>query len=441
MGWLNDLDRRWLPRWMLLAGATGVAAGVASAVFLHLLGWATRTQQETPWLLFLLPVAGAVMAWTYQRWGEIAGQGNNAILDEIHDDVPGTPLRMAPMILLATVGTHLFGGSAGREGTAVQMGGALAGGIGRALRIGREHRRVLLMCGIAAGFGSVFGTPLAGAVFGIEVLALGGMRYGALVPCLIASYVGDLTTRGLGAEHAHWDLGVLPETTVDVAWRVAVAAIAFGAAAALFAEATHLVDRTSRRWMPRPVVRTAVGGAAIVLVTLALGTRLYNGLGTELIDRALTGEGVPDLAFLAKIGLTALTIGVGFKGGEVTPLFAIGASLGWVLAAPLGLPGPYLAAIGFIAVFAAAANTPLTCVVLGVELFGGEPVLAFGIAVFVAYTLSGHRGIYASQRVAATKGLWVRTDAEGATVGSLRTIRVARTRQRGKSASKSGHDE
>jgi H+/Cl- antiporter ClcA len=416
---VREVQPGWLVRWMALAGAVGVLAGGASALFLHLLEWATQTQSGHPWLLFLLPVGGVATAAVYRRWGEMAARGNNAILDEIHDDVPGTPLRMAPLILGTTILTHLLGGSAGREGTAVQMGGALAGTLARVARLGHEQRRVVLMCGIAAGFGSVFGTPLAGAVFAVEVLALGAMRYEALIPCLAASWIGDQVARGLGVEHTHWAIGAIPATTLDLVWRIVVAGVVFGIAAALFAEATHLVEHWSRRWFPRPEVRTGVGGAVVVAVTLLLGTRLYNGLGTELIDRALGGIGVPDAAFLLKIALTALTVGVGFRGGEVTPLFAIGASAGWMAAAWLGLPGPYLAALGFVAVFAAAANTPIACVILGVEVFPEMPVLAFGITVFVAYTISGHRGIYGSQRVNASKGLW-RAPQHGARLAALR---------------------
>ena len=410
---------------LLLAAVVGVLSGIASAAFLHALGWATATQREQPWLLFLLPLAGVGMAASYAAWGGAAGRGHNAILDEIHDDLPGTPLRMAPMILVATVATHLFGGSAGREGTAVQMGGAFGGAVGRRFRLEREERQLLLMAGIAAGFGSVFGTPLAGALFAVEVLAIGGLRYDALVPCLIAAWVGDEVTRGLAVTHSEWRLIDVPSATPDVVWRVVVAGVAFGAAAALFAGATHFVETWSRRIARKPALRAFLGGALVVAITLALGTRLYNGLGTDLIAAALTDEGVPTLGFLFKIVLTAVTLGVGFKGGEVTPLFAIGASLGWTLSGWLDLPGPYLAALGFVAVFAAAANTPLACIVLGVEIFGGGPALAFGVAVIVAYTVSGHRGIYPAQRIARGKAPWPRP--RGAHLAAVRQQRSERS--------------
>lgn len=415
--------RLWFVALLGLAALVGAGSGLASAAFLESLKLATRLQNQHPWLFYLLPVAGAGLAWVYVGVGRSTSGGNNLILDQIHEPAgAGVPLRMLPIILGSTVITHLFGGSAGREGTAVQMGGAIAGEVARRAKLPPDATRILLMCGVSGGFSSVFGTPLAGAVFGMEMLALGGIRYEALIPCLIAALVGDQMIRFLNVEHIHYAVeSAIPALSVETIAKVATAGIAFGLASAVFSELTHLIDRSSRRWIANPIARTSLGGVAVVGVTLLLGTRLYNGLSLPLLSDAFTGENVPTFAFLAKIGLTALTLGVGFKGGEVTPLFVIGATLGTTLAAPLGLPVDLVAAMGFVAVFAAAANTPIACVVMAAELFGGDGIILFGIAIFVAYTISGHRGIYHAQRVAVPK-LGRKPLAPGSvTLGDLRS--------------------
>lgn len=402
------MSERGVPvRLIFLAALIGLLSGIASGGFLELLRIATDLQTDHSWLLFFLPFAGALIAWLYTGYGRSTAGGNNLILDQIHETVGyGVPLRMFPLILFSTIATHLFGGSAGREGTAVQMGGAIAAEIARRFKISSEHIRILLMCGISGGFSSVFGTPLAGTVFGMEMLALGGMRYQALIPCLIAALMGDQTIRLLDVQHSHYAISsAIPNLDFGSIAQVAVAGIAFGLASALFSELTAGFDRISRRACSNPMWRTAIGGAIFVGITLLIGTRIYSGLSLPLLSDAFTGGEVPTFAFLFKIVLTALTLGVGFKGGEVTPLFVIGATFGVTLAGPLTLSPDFLAALGFVAVFAAAANTPIACVVMGAELFSTNGIIYFGIAVFVAYTISGHRGIYASQRVLTSKHL------------------------------------
>ena len=403
-----SLDRRWLVTSSLLAAIIGVASGLASALFLVVLAHATDIQTDHPWLLYGLPFAGMVIAWAYAGFGKSAAAGNNLLLDQIHaaDEVNRVPLRMFPLVLAATVLTHLFGGSAGREGTAVQMGGAIAGWLARLLRLSATHLRVMLMCGIAGGFSSVFGTPLAGAVFGMEVLALGGMRYDAMIPCLVAAIVGDLVVRGVGVHHGVYPVASgFPELSVHTVLLVVIAGIAFGLASLLFAEATAAIEHWSKRAVANPLLRTFLGGIVVILITFALGTRDYNGLSLPLLKACFTGASIPAFAFLAKLLLTAVTLGVGFKGGEVTPLFVIGATLGVALSGPLGMPPDTLAALGFVAVFAAAANTPIACVVMGAEIFSSSGIILFGVTIFVAYTISGHRGIYHAQRILVSKHL------------------------------------
>ncbi|MCO5217408.1 MAG: chloride channel protein [Thermomicrobiales bacterium] len=427
--------RYWIPGVLVLAGWIGVASGCASAAFLVILKLATDFHTDHPWMLYGLPLAGVVTAWLYNGYGRIAARGNNLLLDQIHaaDDVNRVPLRMLPLVLIATVLTHLFGGSAGREGTAVQMGGAIAGGFARTLGLSSAHLKVMLMCGISGGFSGVFGTPMAGTVFSMEVVAIGSMRYDALIPCLISALLADLTVRSLGVHHGIYTVtSGFPEISIRLVCLVAIAAIAFGLASLLFAEATAFIEHHAKSLIGNPVLRAAVGGLAVVFVTLLLGTSIYNGLSLPLLSDCFSGGPVPTFAFLAKLLLTALTLGVGFKGGEVTPLFVIGATLGVTLAGPLGLPPDMLAALGFVAVFAAAANTPIACVVMGAELFGvgGSSIILFGVVVFIAYTISGHHGIYHSQKILVSKHLHPTHPLVGYSLHEARSHRARQIRAR-----------
>lgn len=391
-----------LARWIALGAVSGALAGLSSWVFLEGLDRVTRWRLERDWLLYLLPLAGAALAWVYATFGGRSGQGNALLIDEIHEPTAWVPRRMAPFVLVGTWVTHLFGGSAGREGTALQMSGSLSDAIARLLRLGRDDRPILLMAALAGGFGAVFGVPLAGAVFAMEVPAVGRVRYESIVPALTASVVGDLVVQGLGYEHA-----LRPQLDVPLdAWllaRLALAGLVFGLAGAVFAELTHAVRAGATRWVRWPALRAAVGGAAVVGLALLFG-RQYLGLSLPLADGALAGGHVGWWVFALKILFTAVTLGSGFPGGEVTPLFVIGATLGGALAPALELDPALVAAVGFVAVFAGAANVPLACTIMGAELFGSGAIVAMAVGCVVAYVFSSHRGIYATQRIHAAKG-------------------------------------
>lgn len=386
-----------LIRWSLLGGFVGVVVGIGSALFLFGLYWATATRESTPWLLWLLPLGGLAIGWMYDRFGRDVERGTKLLLDGIHGAGPPVPWTMAPMITLATIGTHLFGGSAGREGTAVQMGGSLADLIARLTRLSDEDRRLLLISGISGGFGAVFGTPLAGTVFGLEVLAAGRVRYEALVPCLVASTVGDLVCRACGIEHHVYPAAAMPTESARWLLWVALAGVAFGLASLVFVELTHAIQKRVANRVVTPWLRPFFGGLGIVALTYLVGSRDYLGLSLPLIDRAFTAGGVFLGAFALKILFTAVTLGTGFKGGEVTPLFCIGATLGHSFAILTGQPTAVFAALGFVAVFAGAAKTPLACALMGIELFGAELAIPLMIACVVSYLVAGPRGIYSAE--------------------------------------------
>ena len=393
-----------LLRWLLLSVVVGALAGSASAFFLVALEWVTQWRESHVWVLGLLPVAGWLIGLAYHYFGDRVVRGNNLILDEIHARhthlIPG---RLVPLVLGGTLLTHLAGGSAGREGTAVQMGGALADQLTRLFRLRPRDRRLLLIAGMSAGFASVFGTPLAGAVFGLEVFLLGTVRYDALLPAFLAAVSADFVTRAWGVGHTHYpQLAALPITPLAVGCTL-LAAMLFGLAARAFAVLTHWFGQQFSRVKYAPL-RPVLGGVLVVAAVAALGTTRYIGLGVPVIVEAFQQPSAPQ-DFLLKLLLTALTLGCGFKGGEVTPLFFIGATLGSALAMVLPLPVALLAAIGFVGVFAGAANTPLACLLMGLELFGmgGAPYLA--LACVVAYLFSGHRGIYSAQLIGQAKQL------------------------------------
>lgn len=391
-----------LLRWLVLASLVAVLAGTASAFFLFALDWATRTREAHRWLLWGLPLAGFVVGWVYLKLGREVEGGNNLLIDEIHDPKRMVPLRMAPLILGGTVVSHLFGASVGREGTAVQMGGALADQLTERFKLRAEDRRLMLMAGISAGFASVFGTPLAGAVFGLEVLVIGSLRYDALWPCLVAAVVADQVTSAWGAHHTHYAVGALPPVSAWPLLAVVLAGMLFGLVAMVFATLTHAGQAFMKQRIAYAPLRPLVGGAVVALVIWGLDAWRYAGLGIPVIQEAFQ-QPLPATDFAAKLLLTAGSLASGFKGGEVTPLFFIGATLGNALAPMLDLPFPMLAGLGFVAVFAGASNTPIACTLMAMELFGAEIGVYAAVACGVSYLCSGHSGIYKSQRVGLAK--------------------------------------
>ena len=411
-------------KWTLLGGSVGVLAGVASAIFLISLAWATEARVANIQIIFLLPLMGFLVAWVYARFGGTAALGNNLVIDEVNRNRSKIPLRMAPLVLLGTVITHLFGGSAGREGTAIQMGASLADGLRRLLRLGPDDRRLLIMAGISGGFGSVFGVPVAGFAFGMEVQSVGRMRYEGIIPCMAAAYVGDLVTRALGAPHSHYPALINRTIEPVLLLQVIIAGVLFGLTSLLFIELTHGVKYLMRRITPWTPLYPMFGGFAVLGLTYLVGSTDYLGLSLPLIHDSLDGTGVVAFAFLLKLIFTAVTLGTGYLGGEVTPLFVVGSTLGYTLGGLLGVDPILLASIGMVAVFAGASNTPLACAIMGMELFGGGSALYLFLGCVVAYLASGHRGIYTTQPIGTPKSLGVDV-LDGENLGALAQRRGA----------------
>lgn len=390
-----------LLKWLLIAIVSGIFVGSASALLLESLYFVTDLRESNKWIIGFLPIAGLLIGLMYHYWGKSVVKGNNLLIDEIHSPKDIIPLKMAPLIYITTVITHLFGGSAGREGTAIQMGGALVDQISKIFKFSHENRKIIIVIGISAGFASVFGTPLAGAIFALEVLIVGRMRYEAIIPSFLAAVVADYVCLSWGVHHSNYVVDLVPEMDTIPFLVAILSGVLFGIAGRIFSKGIPFFQSYANK-IKYPPLRPFIGGIFIALSVLIMGTTKYIGLGIPTIEEAFINP-LPFYDFAIKILLTTFTIGLGFKGGEVTPLFFIGATLGNALALFLPLPMALMAGMGFVAVFSGATNTPIACTIMGIELFGIEAGVFIGIACIVAYLFSGHSGIYSSQIIGSVK--------------------------------------
>lgn len=383
--------------WIGVGVVVGVLSGLSSAAFLGALAWATRTRVSHGFLLYLLPVAGFGIGALYLYAGGRSGTGSALVLEEIHEPVEHLPRRMAPYAFAVTAVCHIFGASVGREGVAIQMSAGLSDTLARAIGWTPDRRRFLLEVAIAGGFGSVFGAPVAGAVFALEVPTARRLRVDPFVPCLVAAFVGDAVTRGVGVHHDRWPIFTAGAFRVSDGLRTAVLGVAFGCAALLFVQGLKLVESVAKRVTFGPL-RTAAGGAVIVALAAIVGTRQYLGLSSPLALRAVAGLRAGFGQWFGKLAFTVISLGTGFFGGEVTPLFVIGTTLGSAIGPWVGVPAGVAAMAGFTAVFAAASNAPIACTILAVELFGGRVLPYAAVACAVAVAVSGDHSIYHAQR-------------------------------------------
>ena len=388
-----------LLKWLAVGALVGGVGGFVGAAFHLGVNYATNVRMTHPWVLYLLPLGGVSIAALY-RLCRLEGAGTNAVIESVHFG-KRVPTLLVPLIFVATVITHLCGGSAGREGAALQIGGGIGYRTGRLLHLGEKDLPLATLCGMSGVFSALFGTPLTATVFALEVISVGVLYYAGLVPCITAAMVGYLVSLWMGVPPTRFTV-VMPALDGWTLLLVVVLAILCALVSILFCRGLHVTEHLAERLMKNSCLRAAAGGAVIIALTLLLGTTDYNGAGMDVISRALTGE-ASGWAWLLKLLFTAVTIGCGFKGGEVVPSFFVGATFGCAAGALLGLPPGFAAAIGLVAVFCGAVNCPIASVVLSVELFGADAMLYFAIACAISYVLSGYCGLYSSQTILYSK--------------------------------------
>lgn len=389
-------------KWILICILIGILSGSASAFFLVALEWVTQIRIHNDWIIWLLPFGGLLVGLSYYYWGESVVKGNNLLLEEYENPKKVIPFKMAPLVLLGTLLTHLFGGSAGREGTAVQMGGAIADQFTKLFNLDNSERKILIILGISAGFASVFGTPLAGAIFALEVLYFSKINIKSIILSFLVAYVAYFTVEFWQVKHTHYSIPFVPELGLTNLFYVIIIGILSGLAALLFSRSTHFWGSLFSKNIKYPPLRPFIGGIILAIAIAGFGLTKFSGLGVPVIVDSFSNAN-PWYDFLLKILFTGFTLGAGFKGGEVTPLFFVGATLGSALSLIIPLPIAFLAGLGFVAVFSGATHTPIACTIMGMELFGIQPGIFIAIACTIAYFSSGSVGIYKSQIVKGAK--------------------------------------
>ena len=389
-------------KWVIYAGIIGLLVGGVGIVFHHGIDIATHLRGEFPKIIWLLPVAGMAIVLLYSVTGMGKDRGTNQVLVAVREG-DRLKLRTAPLIFVSTILTHLAGGSAGREGAALQLGGSLAAYVGRLMRLDGKDGRVMVMCGMSAAFSALFGTPLTAAVFAMEVVSVGVMFYTALVPALVSALVAFELARFTGM-HTSVGYSVTDFAQMDpvVLLRITALGLLCAVVSIIFCKCMHHAPHIYAKLFKNPVVRAGVGGVLLLLMTIAVGSQDYNGAGDAVIRRMLAGETIPE-AFLLKILFTAVTLGAGFRGGEIVPVLFTGCAFGTFAGPMLGLPHGFSGALGMAAMFCGATNCPLSSILLSYELFGGQGLPMFALACGVSYALSGYYGLYSEQKIVYSK--------------------------------------
>lgn len=387
--------------WLGLGLLVGAVCGVIGAAFAHSVSFVTELRAENGWLLYLLPLGGVVSVAVY-RLCRVTGLGTNQVFDGVRSENQ-VPFRLAPAVFAGSVITHLLGGSAGREGAALQLGGSVSSLLGRVLRLDGKQRHILTMCGMGALFSAIFGTPIGACVFAIEVVNVGVFCSAAIFPGIVSAVTANIVAMKLGVEPEGFALSVSPHLSFDILWRVALLAAAGAVVSIFFCRVIHLTEHLFDRFLKNSFLKAVAGGVFLVLLTLLVGTTNYNGGGMELIQRIFGGEAVGFEAFALKILFTAITVAAGFKGGEIIPTLFIGATLGGALGPVLGLDAAFGASVGMAALFCGVTNCPLATVILFAELFGGKAIVYLGLSGMISFLLSGYTGLYTGQRLTFSK--------------------------------------
>ena len=388
-------------KWMVLSAILGLVGGLIGTGFHKMLDLATEIRMEHTALIWALPLAGLPIIGLYHLCHLEKSRGTNDVIDAFNDKKDISPF-LAPLIFIATTITHLFGGSAGREGAALQIGGTLGSILGRIFRLSKEDRSVMIVSGMSAVFAALFGTPITACLFSLEFVSVGTIFDPGLLPCLTASFVASQVALLFGVAPTAFDLPYVLQITPANTLRILIFAVLIALLSTFFCYTMHKTEHLFKHLLPNAYIRIAAGGIIVLALTKLLGTYDYNGAGMDVIIRALAGEALP-WAFLLKILFTAISLGSGFKGGEIVPTFFIGATFGCIAAQMLGLDPGFGAALGMIALFCSVTNSPTTSIVLSVEMFGSGNLIIFAIVCVIGFVLSGNSGLYSSQTIVYSK--------------------------------------
>lgn len=394
-------------KWLIISILIGLIVGIIGTIFHFALEYATEFNHMYSWLILFLPLGGIIIVFGYKILGMSKDKGTNSILIAVRDNSE-LNLKTMFLVFISTIITHMFGGSSGREGAALQIGGCMSAQIGRIVKLDEKDARIITMCGMSAGFASLFGTPVTAAIFAMEVTSVGIMHYSAMVPCVISAIVGAEVALYFGIVPTHFNIisisgmSAIPNLTLLNFLRVCVVAVLCAAISALFCIAMHKAHHYYRKLMLNKFLRIAVGGIIIIILTYLVGARDYNGAGIEVINRAFNGEAKPE-AFILKLIFTALTLGAGFKGGEIVPAFFVGSTFGNVISKLIGLNPSFGTGVGLVAMFCGVTNCPITSIFMSVELFGSDGLIFFALACSISYLLSGYQGLYSEQKILYSK--------------------------------------
>lgn len=389
-------------KWILFSLVTGILCGLAGVLFHHCVNEGTLLREKYPFLLFFLPVAGIIIVFLYHICKMDNDKGTNTILLAVRDNSPISPF-LAPVILISTAITHMFGGSAGREGAALQIGGGIGATLAKIFKLKEQTSSVLTMCGMSALFSAVFGTPLTATVFTLEVICVGAMHYSVLFPALLAALISTHVAQQFGGEVTKFALMSIPSFDFVTLIKVFLLSGCTALVSILFIVLMHEATKLGSKFIPNKYIKIVIGGLIIIILTCITGSFDYNGAGMEIIHNALENGVAPPTAFILKIIFTVVTLSAGFKGGEIVPSFFIGSTFGVLMSSIFGLNSSFAAAVGLIAFFCSVVNCPIATILLSIELFGSEGVLYFAAAVAVSYIISGNHSLYSSQRIVYSK--------------------------------------
>ena len=393
---------RYFLKWTFIPAISGVTIGLAGTLFGLGIQKATAFWKSHSWTLYLLPLVGLLIVWLYRFAHEEKNRGTDMVLDSISSTEEVTPAT-APLIFISTLLSHLATASVGREGAALQLGGSLGNQIGKAFRLDEKDRKIAIMCGMSAGFSAIFGTPLAAAVFAMEVISIGVMYYAALVPCVFSAFVGVSVAKFLGLAPEHYEIGLVPEFGASSALLTVLIGILCACVGIFLCVSLHQCGHAYRKVFPNPYIRVLAGSAIFIVLTLLFPARLYNGSGAQIIEMVFEGERIPVYAFLMKILFTGVALGAGFKGGEIVPTLTVGAAFGYLMSLVTGLPVGLCASVGMACLFVSVTNCPVSTMFMAFELFGFAAMPYYAIAVAVCFTLSGYYGLYHSQKFVYSK--------------------------------------